>query len=65
MIFIDTNIDHLYGSDGRISYIHPNVKIGVDVDDNIDLEKLREFKNQLQEYLEYGLNNCIAERKKQ
>ena len=65
MVFIDLNLDQLQRADGRIAYIHPNVKIGVDVDDNIDLVKLREFKNQLQEYLEYGLNKCLIERKKQ
>lgn len=59
MVFIDLNLDQLQRADGRISYIHPNVKIGVDVDDNIDLEKLRDFKTQLQDYLENGLNNCL------
>ena len=65
MIFVDLNLDHLTLSNGHISYINPNVKIGVDVDDNVDIEKLRTFKDKLQLYIDRGLNECLIDNKNQ
>ena len=37
MIYIDLNLNTLCYSDNHIGYIYPNVKIGMDCSDNVDV----------------------------
>ena len=37
MIYIDLNLNNLCYSDNHIGYIYPNVKIGMDCSDNVDV----------------------------
>lgn len=41
MIYIDLNLEHCEKSNGEIAVVYPRVRIGVDVNDNLDMGKLR------------------------
>ena len=59
MIYLDINLDHLCTSDNHIGCIYPNVRIGMDCSDNVDVQKMRNFQKNLQRYIERGLNDCL------
>lgn len=59
MLWMNTTLDYVVLSNNQIGAIHPNVELGIDVDDNFDLDKIRTFKKNLTEYLEKGLNDCL------
>lgn len=44
MIYLDINLNNLCGSDNHIGCIYPNVRIGMDCTDNVDVQKLRDFQ---------------------
>jgi len=48
MIYIDCNLTHCNLGNGRIAAIYPDIRIGMDVNDNVDVVKLRDFQTKLQ-----------------
>jgi len=44
MIYLDINLDHLCTSNNNIGCVYPNVRIGMDCADNVDVQKLRDFQ---------------------
>ena len=59
MIYLDLHLNNLCGCNGDIGCIYPEVRIGMDCDDNVDVVKLRKFQNNLSRYIDKGLNDCI------
>lgn len=62
MIYLDVSIDHLCSCGDTIGCVHPNVRITVDVGDNVNLEMMNDFKNRLERYIDKGLNECLTSR---
>lgn len=60
MIYLDVNLNNLCYSDNHIGYIYPQVRIGMDCSDNVDVQKMRDFQKRLQTYIEKGLNECLT-----
>lgn len=60
MIYLDINLDHLCTSNNNIGCVYPNVRIGMDCADNVDVQKLRDFQQKLQRYIERGINDCLV-----
>lgn len=59
MIYIDCNLTHCNLGNGNIAAIYPDIRIGMDVNDNVDVVKLRDFQTKLQQFMDKGLNSCI------
>lgn len=64
MIYIDVGLNHVTNAIDPISAIFPEVRIGLDVEDNVDKEKLRMFKEKLALYIDRGLNECLTHDKR-
>lgn len=60
MIYIDLNLNHCNLGNGKIAAIFPEVRIGMDVNDNVDVVKLRDFQTRLQQFIDEGLNDCLT-----
>lgn len=60
MMYIGIDLTQMKDSFGKIRYVHPKVEMSIDVEDNFDTERLKEFKRGLEEYLE-GLNDCLTD----
>jgi len=61
MIYIDTNLTHCTLGNGKIAAIYPQVRIGLDVGDNVDMQKLKDFNERLQSFIDKGLNECLID----
>ena len=59
MIYIDCNLTHCNLGNGNIAAIYPDIRIGMDVNDNVDVVKLRDFQTRLQKFMDKGLNDCL------
>ena len=64
MIYIDVGLNHVTNGYGDISAIYPEVRIGLNVEDNVDKEKLNLFKEKLALYIDRGLNECLTHDKR-
>lgn len=60
MLYIDLNLEHCEKSSGEIAVVYPHVRIGMDVKDNFDVERLRTFNELLQQFLYEGINKCLV-----
>lgn len=60
MLYIDLNLEHCEKSSGEIAVVYPHVRIGMDVKDNFDVERLRAFNERLQRFLYEGINKCLV-----
>ena len=63
MLYIDLNLEHCEKSSGEIAVVYPHVRIGMDVKDNFDVERLRAFNERLQQFLYEGINGCLNNNK--
>ena len=61
MIGIDVALTDLVRTSDGVGYIHPSVRIVLDTYANVDLQKLRKFKDKLEAYIEKGLNECLVD----
>ena len=59
MIYIGVNLTELNMGDGNIAHVIPEVKMEVDVNAKVDLDKLRDFKRKLEFYIDKNLNKCL------
>ena len=59
MIYISVNLTELNTGDGNIAHVIPEVKMEVDVNAKVDLDKLRDFKRKLEFYIDKNLNKCL------
>lgn len=61
MIYIDMNLNHCVMGNGKIAAIFPEVRMGMDVNDNVDVAKMRDFQTKLQQFIDKGLNECLID----
>ena len=61
MIGIDVVLRELVKADGCVGYLHPEVKIELDAEANVDLPKLKKFREKLEAFINKGLNECLIE----
>lgn len=60
MMYIDVRLDMVKDAYGNIRCVQPIVNMGIDLEDNFDLEKLKDFKRSLEKCLE-ELNYCLTD----
>lgn len=60
MIYISVELTELNMGDGNIAHVLPKVKMEIDIEAKVDLERLRNFKSNLESYIDKNLNKCFV-----
>lgn len=59
MIYLGVELTELNMGDGNVAHVLPKVKMEIDIDAKVDLERLRKFKDKLEAYIDNNLNKCF------
>lgn len=59
-MYVSIDLNTVQDGTGKTVYIEPNVNIGIDIKDNVDVSKLRDFQLCMNSYIRDGLNSCLV-----